>query len=165
MKCWLPSVLLLCVTSLALPTAQAFVEDPYIIPAHPTPKTSIWVHVRMGWCHTTVDAIDGAELAVAAPGQLRLVTNGAALPPGHPFCLYPPFNFRFHIGKLPAGIYTLQLLIRDEFSAPEPIPVGSVSFTVTPLETIPSASATALILALLLLAATGALFLPLSYNK
>ena len=85
MKRWLISTMLY-VASMLPQTVEAFVEDPYITPAHPAPDRPIFVNVYMGGCHGSLDAVDGAELQVIAPGQLRLITNGIALDPGHPFC-------------------------------------------------------------------------------
>ena len=145
MKCWLLSALLLCVTSLATPMAWAYVEIPYITPAHPTPDAPISVHVGAGWCHAFTDFPNEAELVLVAPGQLRLMTDGIALSAGHPFCIYLPYTYRFDIGTLPAGSYTLQVFIYDEFSAPVPIGFGSVSFVVAAPATIPSTSLSTLV--------------------
>ena len=157
MKCWLLPVLLLCITSLAPPAAQAFVEDPYIVPAHPTPETPIWVHVRMGWCHASLDAVDGAELQVIAPGQLRLITNGIVLDPGHPFCNGPPFTYRFDVGTLPTGSYTLQIFIRDDIGGAGLVGFGSVNFSVRSPMKIPATSIALLVALLLGVCVIGAL--------
>jgi hypothetical protein len=138
-------------------TAQAFVEEPFVIPARPTADTPIWVHVTAGICHAISDGVDDAELVLVAPGQLQLLTEGVALSPAHPFCIHPPFAYRFSIGVLPVGKYTLQVFIHDDFASPEPIGFGSVSFVVSSPASIPSTSSTAIAILLSLLVATGAL--------
>jgi hypothetical protein len=137
--------------------AQAFVEEPFVIPALPTADTPIWVHVTAGICHAISDGVDDAELVLVAPGQLQLLTEGVALPPAHPFCIYPPFPYRFNIGKLPVGRYTLEVFIHDDFSSPEPIGVGSVSFVVATPMSIPSTSTATLAVLAVASLALGAL--------
>lgn len=144
---------LLTAALLARP-AQAFIEDPFVQPTHPTPETPISVRVYAADCHGFSDLVDEAELETVAPGQLRLITDGSVLPPAHPFCIWPDYVYRFEIGTLPAGIYTLQLFIRDPFF-PEPLPFGSVTFTVAPPATIPAAASPGLLLLGLLIAAAG----------
>lgn len=140
MKGWVLFAFLLGNTLLA-PRVEAFVEAPYITPAQPTPEDRISVHVRMGGCHASWDDVDAAQLTLVAPGQLHLVTDGAALPPGHPFCIYdPPFTYRFDIGTLPVGQYTLHFFIFDDFSSAEPIEFGSVDFRVAAPARIPATS-------------------------
>ena len=145
MKSWLLSAILLSVTSLAPPMAEAFVDDPYITPAHPTPQTPISVHVYMGWCHGSLDPVDGAELQVVGPGQLRLITKGVVLDPGHPLCNDPPLTYRFDIGTLPAGSYTLQFFIRDDLSGAGLVGFGSVDFLVANSAKIPATSVLTLV--------------------
>jgi len=140
MKGWLLSAFLLSITLLT-PRVEAFVDPPYITPQQPTPRDTVSVHVRMGGCHASWDDVDEARLTLVAPGQLHLVTDGAALPPGHPFCIYDPaFTYRFDIGKLPAGQYTLHFFIFDDFSSPAPVEFGSVDFRVAEPARIPATS-------------------------
>ena len=146
-----PLYLLLIITSSSMPTAHAYIEDPYITPHHPTSNTPISVRIRAAGCHGFSDDVDEAELVVVAPGQLRLMTEGINLPPAHPFCIAPDFTYRFDIGTLPAGHYSLQVFIYDEFSAPDPVGFGSVEFDVSAPTNIPIASETsftALVIAL-----------------
>ncbi len=137
--------------------AQAFVEEPFVIPTQPTASTPIWVHVTAGYCHAISDGVWDAELVLVAPGQLQLLTEGVALSPGHPFCIHPPFPYRFDIGVLPVGKYTLQVFIHDDFASPEPIGFGSVSFVVAAPASIPSSSTTTLAVLVAALVAFGAL--------
>ena len=145
MKCFSLSAILLCIAAIVPHPAAAFVDDPQVVPTHPTTNKPIWVHVHMGWCHSSLDAVDGAELEVVGPGQLRLITDGVALDPGHPFCNDPPFNYRFNIGTLPAGSYILQFFIRDDISGAGLVGFGSVNFTVTPPARVPATSDIALV--------------------
>lgn len=155
MKCCLLSALLLISCSLGSSKALAFVDEPYITPAHPTPERPITVHVRMGGCHGSVDAVDGAKLEMTSPGQLRLITNGDALDPGHPFCNVPIFNYRFNIGALAEGNYTLRFVIRDDLSGAGLVEFGSVSFSVRPAARIPTTSGTGLGAMAILLGMSG----------
>lgn len=152
MKRW-PLHSLLIVLSLSAPKAHAFIEAPYITPAHPTTITPISVRIHAGGCHGFSDGVDEAELVVVGPGQLRLMTEGINLPPAHPFCIAPDFTYRFDIGTLPAGHYSLEVFIYDEFAAPEPVGFGSMDFLVTAPATIPAISLPPM--ALLLLALAG----------
>ncbi|MCI1709234.1 MAG: hypothetical protein LKM39_01695 [Chiayiivirga sp.] len=154
-RCVFPAMMWLLAT-LASPKAEAFVEDPFITPSAPTPDTPIAVRVHAGVCHAFSDDVDEAELVVVGPGQLRLMTEGVNLPPAHPFCIYPDFVYRFDIGTLPAGSYTLQLFINDPFAGPEPVGFGSVSFVVSAPHAIPAASPVGLALLGLLLAGLSA---------
>jgi hypothetical protein len=152
MKRW-PLHSLLIVLSLSASAAHGFIEAPYITPAHPTTTTPISVRIHAGGCHGFADDVDEAELVVVAPDKLRLMTQGINLPPAHPFCIAPDFTYRFDIGTLPAGQYSLQVFIYDEFAAPEPVGFGSVDFLVSEPATIPASSATSVALLLSALAA------------
>ena len=147
-----PQHLLLIVTSLSASSAHAFIENPYITPPHPTPDTPISVRIHAAGCHGFSDDVDEAELIVIGPGQLRLMTEGINLPPAHPFCIAPDFTYRFDIGTLPAGHYSLQVFIHDEFSAPEPIGFGTVEFEVSEPTNIPAMSGESLALLVFMLA-------------
>lgn len=153
MKGWPLSTIFLCVVLLVSPKALAFVETPYITPAHPTPTTPISVRIHAGGCQGFSDDVGGAELIVVGPGKLRLMTEGINLPPAHPFCIAPDFTYRFDIGTLPAGHYSLQVFIYDEFSAPEPVGFGSVDFLVSEPATIPATSTGSIALLISALAA------------
>lgn len=111
---------------------HAFVDTPSITPPRPSSSTPITVHVRAGDCHVFLDDVNEAELVNAGNGQLRLVVDGvASLEPGNPFCIYPVFTYRFVIGTLPAGGYTLQIFIRDTNFPATPVAFGTVSFSVS----------------------------------
>ena len=157
MKCWLLAAMLFCITSLALPKAEAFVEDPYIMPAHPTPDTPISIHVLMGWCHASIDGVDDAKLQTVSPGHLRVITEGVVLDPGHPFCIHPPFVYRFNIGTLPEGRYTIQFFIRDDLSGAGLAGFGSVNFVVAAPARIPASSLAAKATIFLMLCLSGAI--------
>ena len=90
-----------------------------------------------------------------SPGQLRLLVDGVALPPGHPFCNAPEFTYRFDIGTLAAGNYDLHVFIRDDFSLPEPTEFGSVSFVVGMPVSVSTMSTWARLMSLALLFTTG----------
>lgn len=157
MKGWLLSAYLL-INTLSAPRLEASVDPPYITPTQPTPRDTISVHVRMGGCHASWDDVDEARLTLVAPGELHLVTDGAALPPGHPFCIYDPaFTYRFDIGMLPIGQYTLRFFIFDDFSSLAPVEFGSVDFHVAEPARIPATSVLTLfaIASLVIVAAAG----------
>jgi hypothetical protein len=131
-------VFLLCIPM----PCMAFIDQPTITPLQPTLQTPISLHVRAGGCDGFYDLSDQAELSSSGPGQLQLIVDGeASLPVGHPFCNWPTFTYRFDLGTLPPGKYTLQLMVRDELDFnEEPVLVGSTSFIVSTAFVIPAAS-------------------------
>lgn len=159
MKGWLVSVMLLCFVSVP-PRAEAFVDDPFITPAQPTPDDKISVHVNTGWCHAPTDDVNQAELIRVSPGQLQLIADGVVLPPGHPFCIHPPLTYRFDIGTLPAGAYSLQFFIRDDIGGSGLVGFGSVNFTVRAPARIPVLTPWSLAIAIALVLILSAAFFP-----
>ena len=151
-------VRVLCVLLMAagwvLPSgAFAFVDPPSISPPSPSSNFLITVHVRAGDCHAFLDDVNEAELVSVGNGQLNLIVDGvASLEPGNPFCIYPVLTYRFVIGALPAGIYTLQLFIRDTNFPETPVAFGTVSFSVSATPSIvPTLSEGAIAMTILLM--------------
>ncbi len=135
--------------------AKAFIEDPFVTPTIPTSRTPISVNVHAGGCHGFFDQVDEAELVVTGPAELQLITDGAVPEPGHPFCIYPDYVYRFDIGMLPTGSYTLRLFIRDAFHQ-QPLPFGSVEFTVAAPTTIPATDRSSLVVLAMIFAIAAA---------
>lgn len=150
----IPPLFLMLATICWPSTALAFVDPPRIVPQHPTSRTPIVLAVRAGNCHGFVADAGEPELILLEPGKLKFVAAGiASLEPGNPFCIYPVFDYRFDLGALPEGNYSLQLFIRDISLLGTEVESGSVSFAVSQPRSIPSSSWPALgaiVLALLL---------------
>ncbi len=118
--------------------SRAYVDAPTINPPIPTVETPITVYVRAGGCHAFVND-EGEPQVVRKGNHVDLIAPGiASLTPGHPFCINQDFNYPFSIGTLPAGSYTLRILILDSGYPDAPFPFGSVSFDVHAPKSIPS---------------------------
>ena len=149
--------MLLVATAFTTKEVSAFVETPRIEPAHPTTRTPIDMRVVAGGCHAFTDDVDDAELIVVVPGELQLIADGIAnLEEGNPFCVDPPFDYRFNMGLFAEGDYIVQLFIRDISDPGTPVAFGAVSFNVVRPASIPGSSTMSLALVGSLILLSGA---------
>lgn len=145
------AVLILLLLALASFGANAYVEPPRIAPEHPRADRQISLLVKAGICHGFFDATQGFRQVVRNGNQIDVIIEGSDLYEGHPFCISPEYDYAFAIGTLPPGEYTARILLLDSGLSPTPTDYGSVSFTVSDVQSIPAASAAGIVLAVFLI--------------
>ncbi len=97
-----------------LPAAQAYINEPYIDPPNPDSRTPIEMVVEGGICHgITVrpppfHTVSGSQVDVT----ITFIETSGIL------CNYPEGSYRYPLGQLPAGDYTLNLYKHLEVDPP-----------------------------------------------
>jgi uncharacterized protein (TIGR03382 family) len=154
---WLFVTLLFFAVPVAGQPAQPTILSPTVEPATPIANQSFSIRVRAGDCVGFYDFPTEAEL-VANGAQLDLLIDGS-IAPGEPFCVFPLFNYAYHVAGLPAGSYTLRIVVLNAGPPPEIVPYDNavVSFTVAPAPALPvpagnAAGAAALVVVIVLAA-------------
>lgn len=141
------------------PTAHAFLDPPYLTPAHPTPSDTIYVNVYGGQC----DDLDTGVVppSITQQGNAVSVVFTGAHTDNPEFCIFGVGTATLPIANYPAGSYTLTIIWRymDVFGNFVQQTLGVLPFTVSPAVPPSAAVATPTLdgagLSLLLLALVG----------
>jgi hypothetical protein len=123
---------------LSLP-ANAFIDPPIIVPARPVAGQVVSFDVRIGVCEyfQAFGPSDGMTVfsddrwrSIVRVGNTLQVTVRTAFASEPILCVYPTANFRFRLGDLTPGNYTLEVYGQDvDIPASRPL-IGSVGFVV-----------------------------------
>jgi hypothetical protein len=142
---FVPTAIALLLAAMS-PSARAFFDPPWTVPAVPRTDEVVSVSIRGGVC----DAIffrPGYPQIIQNGNSVRIVEYGDHLTPGDELCIYGIGTLTDPIGTFSPGEYTLTVdLIYENYPfGYEAITIGMVPFTVsgaTPAMPVPAISAT-----------------------
>jgi hypothetical protein len=123
-------------------TANAFVDTPTIIPAHPRLGELVSVSIRYGVCDFFVDGEPGYPKISQKGNEVHLVLASVHYDDTS-FCDLSSYTMTFPVGRFAAGAYTLQVDRHYEsFSNPPDVTetLGVLPFVVGAADTVPALS-------------------------